>query len=197
LRQPDYSEFLSKTARFIARLFGWRIEGQLPDAKKFVILGAPHTTNWDFALFLLVSLNFRIRFIVTLKDEWYRFPLKATLRWLGVLPINRRQRTNVVDTMIEEFAKHDQLAFLVTPEGTRQYTDYWKTGFYYIALGAGVPIVLGYGDYQRKVTGIGPTIMPSGDIDADMALIRDFYASITPKHPANAGPVRVRGTAES
>ena len=105
------------------------------------------------------------------------------MRWLGGIPIDRSKTNNVVASTIDVFNAHDKLVIIVPPEGTRNKVSYWKTGFYHIAAGANVPIVLGYVDYQRKAGGIGPTVMPTGDIEADMQEIRSFYTGVTGKHP--------------
>lgn len=154
-----------------------------------MIAAAPHTSNWDFwyARLALYVLGVPVKF--TIKREWMRFPLSLILGPMGALGIDRRpknagsQRRSYVDVMTEIFEQRRHIAVLVTPEGTRSRQTQWKTGFYYVALQAGVPICLGYLDYANKIAGVGPVIHPSGDIAADMSQIMDFYRSIQGKHP--------------
>ena len=118
-----------------------------------------------------------------MKADWFFWPLGPILKWLGAIPIDRRKSNNVVSQSITAFERCEKMVLVVPPSGTRQKVTYWKTGFYYIAHGAGVPIALGFLDYSRKVGGFGPSIIPSGDIERDMITIRRFYADITGKFP--------------
>ena len=188
---------VQRVARFLLPLVGWSVEGDLPDAPKFVIVVAPHTSNWDVPVGLLcayaLGLLFPWPYGFMVKAPVFRWPLVGPLvRWLGGIPIDRRAPNNVVDQMADAFQQHERLMLAITPEGTRKKTTYWKSGFYHIALKARVPIVLAYLDYGRKVSGLGPTIWPSGDADADLELIRDFYAGVTAKFPHQFGEVRFR-----
>ena len=178
-------------AKTILGAFGWRTEGVLPAASKYVIVGAPHTSNWDFVLMLALALVFRIKVSWMGKHTLFRWPLGALLKRLGGIPIDRTARHNVVEQAVQAFHNSESLILLITPEGTRKKVPYWKTGFYYIAQAANVPIVLAFADYKRKVGGVGPTIVPSGDIEADMRIIRDFYADIVGKYPDQAGDIQV------
>ena len=114
------------------------------------------------------------------------------MRSLGGIPVDRFTHNKFVDQMIAAFHKHPKFVVAISPEGTRKKTDYWRTGFYYIALGAKVPIALAYLDYRRKVGGIGTSLMPSGDIQADMDQIREFYVDVTGKFPHQQGEVQIR-----
>ena len=111
------------------------------------------------------------------------------MRSLGALPVNRRERTNLVDQVAAKFDEYDELVIGISPEGTRKKTSRWRTGFYYIALKAKVPIVMAYLDYENKVCGLGPSIMPTGDIQADFMIIRDFYSGIVGKYPQKQGEI--------
>lgn len=168
-------------------LVGWRLEGEIPNRKKMVIVGAPHTSNWDgvHAVMTLFALGLDLRWMV--KDDIFVPPFGRFLRWIGAVPVDRKAAQNVVRQVIDHFENRDQFLLVIAPEGTRSRVDRWKSGFYRIALGAGVPIVLAYGDYARKVVGFGPVIEPSGDMDADMEKIYAFYRTITPRHPERAG----------
>jgi 1-acyl-sn-glycerol-3-phosphate acyltransferase len=163
-------------------IFRWRIEGKLPDTPKFVLIAAPHTSNWDLPVMLSLAFAFRTRLFWMGKDTLFRRPFGAIMRWLGGIPIDRSKSHNVVEQSAEHFRKAESLVMVVPPEGTRQKVRYWKTGFYRIAESAGVPIALGFLDYRRKVGGFGPTVVPTGDIEADMETIQAFYANITGKH---------------
>jgi 1-acyl-sn-glycerol-3-phosphate acyltransferase len=180
---------LSWLARRILALFGWRLVGRLPATPKYVIIAAPHTSNWDFIVAILAATAFGLRINFMMKDELFRPPWGWFFRALGGIPINRRSNNKVVDQMVERFAEREQLALVIPPEGTRSKVAKWKTGFYYIALGAGVPILLGFADFARKQVGFGPLITPSGDIEADMAGIRAFYSGIVGRRPELFGDI--------
>ncbi len=170
-------------AIFFYRCFGWRTEGDKPDASKYVIIAAPHTSNWDFFFTVCLAFIYRLNPQMMMKAEWFFWPLGTIFRWLGAIPIDRTRSRNVVAQSIEAFRTRDEMVLVVPPAGTRRKVMYWKTGFYHIASGAGVPIALGFLDYRRKVGGFGPSVIATGDLDHDMAAIRNFYADITGKHP--------------
>jgi 1-acyl-sn-glycerol-3-phosphate acyltransferase len=167
------------------RAAGWRVEGAAPPDKKFVVIAAPHTSNWDLPFMLGVALKFRIRLHWMGKDNLFKPPFGWFMRALGGIPVDRSKSNNAVAQMIRIFDDADQLAVAIPPEGTRSKVRYWKTGFYHIAHGAGVPIAMGFLDYKRKVGGIGMTMKTSGDYDADLEIIKRFYADVTPKHVEN------------
>lgn len=179
---------LSWPAHAILRLLGWRIEGRLPDVPKAVIIGAYHTSNWDGVLMILagIALNRRIHWLG--KHTLFRGPAGFFVRLLGGIPIDRTRSTGAVDQAVDTFKERDELLLAVAPEGTRRRVNRWKRGFYYIAVGAGVPIQLAAPDYPTKRMVIGPLIHPTGDIEADMVAIRAFYETTTPRFPENAGP---------
>lgn len=180
---------LSWLARGILRLFGWRLTGALPATSKYVIIGAPHTSNWDFILALLIAASFRLRINFMMKDELFRPPWGWFFRAVGGIAINRRSNNNVVDQMVQRFRERERLVLVIPPEGTRSRVAKWKTGFYYIAQGAGVPILLGFADYARKLGGFGPLVQPTGDIETDMAAIRTFYQGIAGRFPEQFGDI--------
>ena len=175
----------------IAAAAGWQVQIQQPPAR-CVIIGAPHTSNWDLPLTLLMMLSGNLKLRWVGKDTLFREPLGWLLRALGGIPVNRRARLNFVDQMVEAFRVNESLMLAILPEGTRRRTTHWKTGFYYIALRAGVPIVLGFADYRRRIVGLGPALHPTGDIEADFAAIRAFYADITGRHPERQGAIEIR-----
>ncbi len=173
-------------------LMGWRAEPNMPTEKKYVIIAAPHTSNWDFPAMLFIS------FVLGLKVHWlgkhtlFKWPQGMLFRRLGGVSVDRRSRHNLVEQVAAEIAKRDEMILLVPPEGTRKRTDYWKSGFYYIALASKVPIVLGYLDFSRKVGGLGDVVWPTGNAEADLARIAVFYDAKMARHPERFGPVRFR-----
>ncbi len=174
------------------RLRGWRFEGERPVFGKFVAVGAPHTSNWDFLLFLSVMSHFRLKARAIGKSSLVRWPFGKLMRRLGIIPVERDTGQGLVEQMVEEFNSVDEMALTIAPEGTRRRAEYWRSGFYHIAVAAKVPIVLAYIDFDNKVAGLGPTLNPTGDIDADMDIIREFFRSIRGLHPENQGPIRLR-----
>jgi 1-acyl-sn-glycerol-3-phosphate acyltransferase len=168
------------------RLAGWRIEGALPaHASKAVLIAAPHTSNWDLPYTLMVAFALRLNVYWMGKQSIFKPPFRGVMRWLGGIPVNREQSTNLVAASVAAIQTADgPLQLIVPPEGTRSKTRYWKTGFYHIAVGAQVPIVMAYMDYHDKRSGLGPVFVPTGDVDADMAAIKAFYAPFKGK---NAG----------
>jgi 1-acyl-sn-glycerol-3-phosphate acyltransferase len=182
--------------RRLARLFlsatGWKPEGAHPDARRYVLIAAPHTTNWDFPYLLAFAEYFGMRISWLGKASLFRGPLGPVMRRLGGIPIERGRNENRVAAMARVFDDHPDLGLVVPAEATRSRAEYWKSGFYYIALTAQVPIVMSYLDYARKRGGIGPAFMPTGDIASDMNEVRAFYADKQGKYPAAFGPVRLR-----
>jgi 1-acyl-sn-glycerol-3-phosphate acyltransferase len=165
------------------KVIRWRKEGKLPDISQYVIIAAPHTTNWDLPLTLALAFSFRCNVYWMGKDTIFKRPFGAIMKFLGGIPIDRSTSGNVVEQSIQAFRENNKLVLVIPPEGTRKNVKYWKTGFYYIANGANVPIVMGFLDYKRKVGGVGHVFQPTGDIDADMAAIQAFYANISGKYP--------------
>ena len=170
---------ISKTILFF---FGWKVKGKFPDIPKCVMIAAPHTSNWDYFYTILVAFVLKAQIYTMGKKSLTQGTFGPIMKWLGILPIDRSKSNNVVDLTVQQFNSNKKLIIIVPPSGTRNKVAYWKTGFYYIALGAKVPICLGFIDYGRKTGGIGPLIYPTGDIDADMIKIRGFYADIEGKY---------------
>ncbi len=180
---------LSLVARGLLRLGGWTPVGGTIDVPKAVIIAAPHTSNWDgiWGLIYRVALRLDIHFFA--KDTLFWFPLNLVLRSLGGIPLDRRQPGVAVPMAIAALRNNASYYFGLAPEGTRSLKSGWKSGFYRIAREARVPVVLGFLDYGRRRLGTGPVIELTGDVDADMARIRAYYADITGRHPENASPV--------
>jgi 1-acyl-sn-glycerol-3-phosphate acyltransferase len=158
---------------------------------RYVVIAAPHTSNWDFIYTLCLTFIFRVSPQIMMKDAWFRWPMGPLFRWLGALPIDRTRARNVVAQSVAAFQTKSHMVLVVPPSGTRRRVQYWKSGFYHIACGAGVPIALGFLDYGRKVGGFGPLFYPTGDIDRDMTGIREFYRPISGRHPSQESHVLV------
>lgn len=182
--------------RWLARLFlaatGWKPDGERPAPRQYVLIAAPHTTNWDFPYLLAFAEHFGMRISWLGKASLFRPPFGGIMRALGGIPIERSRSENRVAAMARVFDRHEDLGLVVPAEATRSRAEYWKSGFYYIALTAGVPIVMSYLDYAKKRGGIGPAFMPTGDVARDMQAVRAFYADKQGKYPASFGPVRLR-----
>jgi 1-acyl-sn-glycerol-3-phosphate acyltransferase len=167
----------------ILRLLGWRVEGRAPEVSKYVLIAAPHTSNWDFPFTLMVCFALRLRVYWMGKSSLFPPMLGGLMRWLGGIAVNRDKSGNLVQATIDAFNRCERLTVIVPPEGTRGKVSHWKTGFYYIAVGAQVPILLGFMDYREKVGGVAQLYHPSGDIDKDMLEIQQFYRGFTGKNP--------------
>ncbi|ACF15028.1 phospholipid/glycerol acyltransferase [Chloroherpeton thalassium ATCC 35110] len=179
-------------ANILFRAVGWKATGEFPNFQKAVVIAAPHTSNWDFLIMLLLGFYAKQKFYWIGKHTLFKPPLGFVMKWLGGLPVDRRERQNTVSQICRFFEEKEALSLVITPEGTRKRTDFWKSGFYHIAVQAGVPIIFGYADFKRKTCGFGHYIMPTGNEEADMAQIREFYSGIQGKFPEQFGPVRFR-----
>lgn len=182
---PVISQAMHYFARIILFVLGWTYKTNPQIVPKYVVIAAPHTSNWDFFYTMLVAFALKLKVYAMGKKSLTEGLFGPMMLWFGIIPIDRSQSNNVVAQTIETFNQHNNLVIIIPPSGTRNKVQYWKTGFYHIAHGAGVPIALGYIDYKRKCGGIGPFITPTGDIDKDMAVIREYYANITGKIPEN------------
>jgi 1-acyl-sn-glycerol-3-phosphate acyltransferase len=172
--------------RSVLKLMGWRIEGELPKLDRFVASGAHHTSNWDFVIFIALKFVLRLNARWFGKHSIFRWPFGGLMRSWGGIPIRRDRKLNTVEQAVQAFREHDQFILVLSPEGTRKKVERWKMGFYHIALGAGVPIVLGALDYQNRRVVIGPTFHPTGDERADLKTILAFFRPYVPKKPEYA-----------
>ena len=165
---------------------GWTISGTRPPDPKFVIMGASHTSNWDFLVFLgaVQALGRKVHFIG--KHSLFKWPIGGFMRALGGIPVDRSSRQDLVSQVVDQFAAHDDFILVVAPEGTRSRTSVWKTGFYQIALKAGVPIVAAGPDFPTNRGVFGPVIRPTGNYAEDMKPAFAFFRTITPRHPERA-----------
>ena len=169
------------------RLAGWKIKGSPPEAGKYIVIAYPHTSNWDFPLGLAICIIFRIKAYWLGKDSLFEGLAGPIMKWLGGIPIDRSSAHDVVQQTINTFDEYDEMVIAVAPEGTRSQVKKWKTGFYHIAVGAKVPIVLGYFNYAKKEAGCLKSYLPTGNIDKDMVAIKAAYQGIEGKYADQAG----------
>ena len=165
-------------------MFGWRIEGVLPDVPKFVLIVAPHTSNWDFPIGVLAMFALGLQLTWLGKHTLFRFPVRGLLRWLGGEPVDRRVAHGTVGAAIERFQQRPQWVLAVSPEGTRRRVAQWKTGFHRIAVGAGVPILPVSFDFSRRTITILDLVVPTDDVATDIARLRRLYRPEMARHPA-------------
>lgn len=172
-------------SKIILRLFGWKVQCTVPDYPKCIICVAPHTSNWDFVLGKLAywSLGRQAGFLI--KETWFFFPMNLIFKALGGIPVPRRRGSSLTDVLIDKFNASTRMSLAITPEGTRARVSEWRTGFLRIAYGAKVPIVLAAIDAAKKQIYLDRTYQPTGDIEVDMAAIKDYYKDMTGIKPEN------------
>ena len=182
---PVVNTLLRSFSIHFLRLTGWQVQGALPpEARKSVLIAAPHTSNWDLPFTLMLAFVLRLNVYWIGKASLFRWPFGPVMRWLGGIAVDRSRSGNLVSASAAALVAADgPTQLVVPPEGTRGKARQWKTGFYYIALEARVPIVLAFVDYERKVGGLGPLFTPTGDVDVDIAEIKRFYAPIKGRRP--------------
>lgn len=166
------------------KMIGWKTASVLdPSIKQCVLVAAPHTSNWDYPISLatLYANGVKVRFLG--KKSLFNFPLGILMRATGGIPVDRSKHNNLVDNMIAMFKEHKELILMIPVEGTRSYVKEWKSGFYHTALGAKVPIVMGYLDYGKKTSGFGDLFYPTGNYEKDLVAIQNFYRQFTAKYP--------------
>ena len=183
---------ISSISNFILRHLGWTIEKKLPNEKKYLVIGAHHTSNWDLPVALLCLSTMKLRCNWIGKHTLFIWPLGIIFRALGGKPVNRSKHTGFIQKVSDLYNSSDEMIIVMSPEGTRSKTNHWKTGFYYIALKAQLPVALAYIDYPNKQVGIGKSFMPSGDIQKDLEIIRDFYRTKTGKHPHKQSNIEIK-----
>lgn len=171
------------------RFFGWEVEGGAPGVPKAVVIAYPHTTNWDLPFTLAVAYALDVDVHWLGKKSLFRAPYGWFMRWVGGIAVERSRSTNLVDSIVGTLAPIREILVIIPPEGTRSQSGRWKSGFYWVAVGAELPIILGYLDYKRKRGGLGEIFYPSGDIEADFGKIRDFYSGVTGKFPEKQGAI--------
>ncbi|MFC8799535.1 1-acyl-sn-glycerol-3-phosphate acyltransferase [Promicromonospora sp. NPDC057138] len=184
-------------ARLIWAVTGYRMRSEPAPTRPTVFIGAPHTSNTDFFLMLALAfeMDLKIRFLI--KDSWFKGPMAGLMRSLGGIPVDRNDPASIVDEVLAAVARGEEFHLVVTPEGTRGGgSGYWKSGFYRIALKTGFPLTLGYVDGVAKVAGLGPSLQLTGDVGADMDVIRAFYKDKSGVRPANRTEPRLRSEDE-
>ena len=173
-------------------LAGWKVIGEVPPGSKFVLVGAPHTSNWDFPFAIAAFFVYRIKIHWMGKDALFRWPYGWIFRLLGGIPIDRSSHQGVVSQIAQAFKERDELVVVIAAKGTRKKTEYWKSGFYWIAHTAQVPILCGYLDYKNKRACIGLSLMPSGDVTQDMDRIREYFGELHGRQPGLEDNIRLR-----
>lgn len=179
---PVIRHFFYLISVIVLKLTGWKAVGNrhsIPEKAMFV--AAPHTTNWDLPFALMIAFQLRLPIYWMGKSSIFRFPFGGLMRWLGGIPVERSRSTNLVDAMVQRFEAQQKLLVVIAPEGTRAEVSEWKSGFYHIARGAGIPLVLGFIDYPNKRGGVGPVYQTSGDYEQDLPQIKAFYAGFRGK----------------
>lgn len=175
---------LARLARFVLKIFGWKVIDRLPHHyRKYVLIMAPHTSNWDFVIGRLALWSLHVKAHFLIKKEAFLFPLGPLLKAMGGIPVDRSHSNNVVHDIAQKFRKSDLLVIVITPEGTRSLRHEWKRGFWFIARAAQVPIAMAYLDYKKREAGVGSHFMPSDNYQSDLATIYDFYKDKNARHP--------------
>jgi 1-acyl-sn-glycerol-3-phosphate acyltransferase len=179
-------------SRWLGRSFlqfsGWSINGHFPDVRKLIVVVAPHTSNWDFVFGIAAVFALGLKVNWMGKNSLFKGGLGPIMRWLGGIPVDRSKPNGVVGQLVDEFSRREQLLLGITPEGTRSRVDRWKTGFYHLAIQARVPLVPAYMDYRLKQLVILDPLPVTGAIDNDLVVLREVFASVTPKRPENYNP---------
>lgn len=181
--------------RAIAKLFlratGWTFEGEIPTEQRCVLIAAPHTSNWDLPYLLAFAWYCDVDINWMGKHQIFAGPQGRLMKALGGVPVRRDRKNNLVSQMVQAFEERDSLVLTIPPEATRKRVEYWKSGFYRIAIGAGVPIIPTLLDYGTKTGGFGPALHPTGNVTEDMDQLRATYAASEAKHPELFGPIRL------
>ncbi len=180
---PIISPLLRLISNILMWIAGWRVEGKLPDLPKYLIVGAPHTSNWDFLLFLGVIFRLKANVKYMGKAELFRSPLGWFFYWCGGIPVDRKKSTGLVEQMVEACNKSDRFILTIAPEGTRHGVKEWKRGFYHIAKGAGIPIVMAKVDSKKKAMHVGDIFYLTDDMEADMKAIQDRFTGMVGINP--------------
>jgi 1-acyl-sn-glycerol-3-phosphate acyltransferase len=172
---PLVTPALRRISKLALRMLGWHVQGQLPESSKFVIVGAPHTSNWDFVMFLALAFILRGNLRVMGKKVLFYPPYGWFFRWCGGVPVDRSKPHGLVEQTVQAINASDHFQLVITPEGTRKKVDRWKQGFYYIAKKADIPIVAGYVDSRTMTCGIGPTFTLTDDMESDIKSMQAFF----------------------
>ncbi len=192
--EPAADEFpaiLHWLAGVYLTIAGWKIGGRPPPEAKYVLVAAPHTSNWDVPHMLAVAFRCRVRVRWAGKHTLFRAPFGGFMRWLGGIPIDRRAKHGTVEQLADAFRSAERMVIAISPEGTRRRTEHWRSGFYHVARLAQVPLVGGVLDYGAKTATFGPVMWPTGNVREDMDWLRGFFEGRTGCHPDQFGPVRL------
>jgi 1-acyl-sn-glycerol-3-phosphate acyltransferase len=173
-------------------LVGWKVTGELPEDKKFVLVGEPHTSNWDFLLMFGAAYSLRLNVSWLGKNTIFKKPFGTIMRWFGGIPIDRSARHDLVSRTAELIKEKERIVLVIGPSGTRSKREYWKSGFYWIAQTANVPVLCGYLDFVNKVVHVGLVFTPTGNVKYDMDKVRKFYKNIRGKHPELETDIRLK-----
>ena len=183
---------MASLARTVLSLLGWRVTVVPPPGPRGVIVFYPHTSNWDFVIGYLAKAAARLEVQFLGKHTIFRWPFGAVLRRMGGIPVDRRAPAGVTAELLRRFREQPRFWLALAPEGTRRHTDHWKSGFYRLAVEAGVPVGLAFADYRTRVVGVTEYLLLTGDEEHDLARLRAFYADKRGKHPAQASDIRLR-----
>lgn len=186
---PSFAKGLADS---LLKMTGWKVVGSFPTIPKYIMVGAPHTSNWDFPLAMMMMYSSGVRFNWVAKASLFKPPFGEIFKRMGGIPVWRDRKLNFTQQIVEAFHKAERMVVAIAPEGTRSLTTHWKTGFYYMALGANVPILMGFVDYSRKQVGAGPLLYPSGDLRSDFEKLRAFYSTKVGRYPEKAGKIEIR-----
>jgi len=185
---PGVIHFMRLLSWLVLKLGGWKVVNVAPATGSYLIIAAPHTSNWDFPLGIAIAFHLRLKVYFIAKHTLFNGFAGPIMRWLGGVPLNRGESKNFVDASVEIYANSENLIFAIAPEGTRSSVGRWKTGFYHMAKGANVPLALAYFDFSKRIGGIGKMLNTTKNIDADMQAIADFYEPVMGKYPNNFNP---------
>jgi 1-acyl-sn-glycerol-3-phosphate acyltransferase len=188
---PVLTYLLRGLSLLLLKLCGWKTVGKMPPQPKFVMIVAWHTTNWDLFYGSIVALALKADVVFLAKRELFRRPFGPLIKWLGGIPIERKESHHIVNQMIQKCNESERFVLAIAPEGTRKKVQYWKSGFYHIAYGARVPLQLAFLDYEKKCGGAGPLMYLTGDMEKDFDAIRDFYATVRGKYPDKTDPAAI------
>ena len=178
----ECSWIMHKLARLYMKIVGWKLSGAVPHDKKIIIIAAPHTSNWDLIYLLATAYSFGIKLNWVAKKSIFRFPFGGMMRALGGFELDR-SKNGMVDSIVNVIKREERVRLMIAPAGTRKHTPHWRSGFYYIAKIAQIPMVCGFLDYKKKLSGFGPVLRVSDSLVADMDKIREFYRGVTARYP--------------
>jgi 1-acyl-sn-glycerol-3-phosphate acyltransferase len=183
---PILAPILRVLSKLILKIIRWRVMGALPqEHKKYVLIVAPHTSNWDFILFVLAVSVLRLKPSVLIKSTLFVGPLGWFLRYCGAIPVNRKQASSLVNYIADIYAEREEFVLIITPEGTRSANPNWKLGFHHVATTAEVPILIVYVDSAIRTIGIEGLMEPTNDVDADLVKIKTFFDGKSGLRPSN------------